>query len=95
MTEPKNALVKQYQKLMEFDNVKLSFSLDAMKLIASLALEKKMGARALRSIAEVLMLDFMFEEPSIKGEKKREIVINTEIVLSKFPQAKIIRKDAT
>ena len=63
LTEPRNAIVKQYQRLLEFDEVKLEFDEDALWLIASRAKEKKLGARALRSIIEEFMLDIMYEIP--------------------------------
>lgn len=64
LTEPKNALVKQYEKMMELDNVKLTFETDSLREIAKLAIERKTGARGLRSIIENTMLDVMFELPS-------------------------------
>ncbi len=64
LTEPKNALVKQYQKLFEYDHVKLSFEKDAIEAIAELALERKTGARGLRSILEKVMMDIMYRIPS-------------------------------
>ncbi|MBF2001826.1 MAG: ATP-dependent protease ATP-binding subunit ClpX [Synechococcales cyanobacterium C42_A2020_086] len=66
LTEPKNALVKQYQKLMRMDNVHLEFKSDAVRAIAKEAYRRKTGARALRSIVEELMLDVMYELPSRK-----------------------------
>jgi len=66
LTEPKNALVKQYQKLFKMDNVKLEFKPDAVKAIAAEAYRRKTGARALRGIVEELMLDIMYELPSRK-----------------------------
>ncbi|MGA8943060.1 MAG: ATP-dependent protease ATP-binding subunit ClpX [Thermoactinomyces sp.] len=64
LKEPKNALVKQYQKLMEMDNVELTFEKDALEAIASEAIKRKTGARGLRAIIESIMLDVMFELPS-------------------------------
>jgi len=64
LTEPKNALVKQYQKLLEMDNVALSFDSDALDAIAKEAIKRNTGARGLRSIIESIMLDVMFEVPS-------------------------------
>ena len=64
LTEPKNALAKQYQKMLELDNVELEFEDDALVEIAKLAIERKTGARGLRSIIEATMLDVMFELPS-------------------------------
>jgi ATP-dependent Clp protease ATP-binding subunit ClpX len=66
LTEPKNALVKQFQKLMRMDNVSLEFKPDAIRAIAQEAYRRKTGARALRSIVEELMLDVMYELPSRK-----------------------------
>jgi ATP-dependent Clp protease ATP-binding subunit ClpX len=66
LTEPKNALVKQFQKLMRMDNVNLEFKPDAIRAIAKEAYRRKTGARALRSIVEELMLDVMYELPSRK-----------------------------
>ncbi|MBE5860875.1 MAG: ATP-dependent Clp protease ATP-binding subunit ClpX [Butyrivibrio sp.] len=78
LTEPKNALVKQYQKLFEFDNVSLSFEDDAIAKIASLAHERKTGARGLRSIMEKAMMDVMYEIPS--DESITECVVTEESV---------------
>ena len=78
LTEPKNALVKQYQKLMSFDDIELEFTEDALKRIANLALERKIGARGLRAIIEKCMEKVMFEIPDIKGAKK--VVINADVV---------------
>jgi ATP-dependent Clp protease ATP-binding subunit ClpX len=63
MKEPRNAILKQYQKLLELDEVKLDFDDDALEAIAERAMEKKTGARALRSILEDYMLDIMYEIP--------------------------------
>ena len=67
LTQPKNALVKQYQKMLEMDGVKLTFDDDALRLIAKEALKRKTGARGLRSIIEGIMRNVMFEVPSIDG----------------------------
>ena len=61
LSEPKNALIKQYQKLLELDNVKLEFTPDALEEIAQLAVDRKIGARGLRSIIEGVMMDLMYE----------------------------------
>ena len=66
LTKPKNAIIRQYQKLFEFENVKLKFSDDALEAIAQLAMERKVGARGLRMILEDLMLDLMYYLPSYK-----------------------------
>jgi ATP-dependent Clp protease ATP-binding subunit ClpX len=78
LTEPKNALVKQFQKLMKMDNVQLEFKPDAVKAIAQEAYRRKTGARALRSIVEELMLDIMYEIPSRKDVSR--LVITREMV---------------
>ncbi|MBR7928016.1 ATP-dependent Clp protease ATP-binding subunit ClpX [Aerococcaceae bacterium zg-ZUI334] len=70
LTEPKNALVKQYQKLLELDDVKLEFEEDALRLIAKKAIERETGARGLRSIIENVMLDVMFDAASREDVKK-------------------------
>jgi ATP-dependent Clp protease ATP-binding subunit ClpX len=80
LTKPKNAIIKQYQKLFEYENVKLKFSDDAMDSIAELALQRRVGARGLRMILEELMLDLMYYLPSYK--KVREFVVTREMVLS-------------
>ena len=67
LTEPKNALVKQYQKLLEMDGVKLTFDDDALRRIAKEALKRKTGARGLRSIIEAIMRNVMYEVPSVEG----------------------------
>lgn len=64
LLEPKNSIVKQYEKLFEIDGVKLTFTPEALKLIVDKAVEYKLGARGLRSIVESIMMDAMFEVPS-------------------------------
>ena len=78
LTKPKNALVKQYQKLFGFENVKLKFTEDALNSVASKALEKNTGARGLRTILENILLDTMFTLPGIEGVD--EIVVNGDVV---------------
>ncbi|HLI34659.1 MAG TPA: ATP-dependent Clp protease ATP-binding subunit ClpX [Terriglobia bacterium] len=78
LTRPKNALTRQYQKLFEFENVKLRFTDEALRSIARQALERKLGARGLRMILEDLMLDLMYHLPSQR--KMREFVITEEMV---------------
>ncbi|MDD5359272.1 MAG: ATP-dependent Clp protease ATP-binding subunit ClpX [Sulfurovaceae bacterium] len=79
LTEPKNALTKQYQKLFELDEVKLSFEKEALSEIAKKAIERKTGARGLRSILEELLLETMYELPELKGY---EVIITSDNVLS-------------
>ena len=78
LTEPKNALVKQYQRLFDMENVGLSFTDDAMKAVAKKAITRKTGARGLRSILEAILLDTMFELPTYSGVE--EVVVNGEVV---------------
>jgi ATP-dependent Clp protease ATP-binding subunit ClpX len=80
LTKPKNALVKQYQKMLELDDVELEFEEDALKEIAKKAIERKTGARGLRSIIEGIMLDVMFDLPS--REDITKCVITAETVLN-------------
>jgi len=78
LTKPKNALVKQYERLFDMEGVKLAFSEDALKCIAKKAIGRKTGARGLRSILEAILLDTMFELPALDGVE--EVVINGEVV---------------
>jgi ATP-dependent Clp protease ATP-binding subunit ClpX len=78
LTEPKNALVKQYQRMFEMESVDLDFSEDALHAIARKAIQRKTGARGLRSIMENILLESMYELPSLEGVE--EIVINGEVV---------------
>jgi ATP-dependent Clp protease ATP-binding subunit ClpX len=78
LTEPKNALVKQYQRLFEMENVELTFHENALSAIAKRAIERKTGARGLRSIMEAILLDTMFELPALEGVQ--EVVISEEVV---------------
>ncbi len=79
LTEPKNSLVKQYTKMLKLDNVKLTITDDALKAIARKAIERKVGARGLRSIMESIMVDLMYKIPSMKDVK--ECIINEDVVL--------------
>ncbi len=81
LTEPRNALVKQYQKIFEFENVGLRFTEDALEAVAQQAIERKIGARGLRMILEELMLEMMFMLPSQTGVK--EAVVTRDVVLNK------------
>ena len=78
LTEPKNALVKQYQRLFEMEDVQLTFSEESLSVISRRAIERKTGARGLRSIMEGILLETMFELPGFKGIE--EIVISPEVV---------------
>ncbi|MEA3434321.1 MAG: ATP-dependent Clp protease ATP-binding subunit ClpX [Campylobacterota bacterium] len=79
LVEPKNSLVRQYQKLFEIDEVKLTFEEDALSLIAQKALDRKTGARGLRSILEEILLDIMYELPELAGY---EVIITEDVVES-------------
>ena len=90
LTQPRNAITRQYQKLFEYENVKLKFTDDSLEAIAELALARKIGARGLRMIIEDLMLDLMYTLP---GQKKvRECVITREVVTSKEKPITLIEK---
>ncbi len=78
LTEPKNALLKQYQRLFEMENVTLTFTDDALAAVARRAIQRKTGARGLRSIMEGILLDTMFELPNLRGVE--EVAINAEVV---------------
>lgn len=93
LTEPKNALVKQYQKMLGMDDVKLTFTDDALKAIAEEALRRKTGARGLRSIIERIMLDVMFDAPSRKDVEEC-IVTKESVVDGKTPQLKLRSSDS-
>ncbi|WP_391202267.1 ATP-dependent protease ATP-binding subunit ClpX [Psychrobacillus sp. L4] len=92
LTEPKNALAKQYQKMIELDNVKLTFEEDALVEIAKQAIERKTGARGLRSIIENIMLDVMFELPS--RDDIAECVVTKETITEKATP-KLLLADGT
>ena len=81
LTEPKNAIIKQFEASFSIDDVKLEFTEDAITAIADMAITQKTGARGLRSIVEKLLLNSMFDAPSIKGSK--EIIITDDIVNQK------------
>jgi len=90
LTQPRNALIKQYQKLFDYENVKLRFTDDAVEAIADMALERKVGARGLRMIIEELMLELMYQVP---GQKKaREFVVTRDMVLTRQTGLEIIEK---
>lgn len=92
LTEPKNALTKQYEKMLELDNVELEFEKDALYAIAKEAIERKTGARGLRSIIENIMLDVMFELPSRDDIQK--CIITKETVTDKA-RPKLLLQDGT
>jgi ATP-dependent Clp protease ATP-binding subunit ClpX len=90
LVRPKNAITRQYQRLFEYENVKLRFTDDALEAIAELAIQRKIGARGLRMIIEDLMLELMYNLPSTK--KVRECVVTREVVLDREKAATLIEK---
>jgi len=92
LTEPKNAIIKQYQRLLSFDNVKLEFTQEALSAIAKEAIKRKTGARGLRAILEEVMLDVMYEIPSKRGVK--ECLITEDVINKKEKPILIYDKHA-
>ena len=90
LTQPKNAITRQYQRMFEYENVKLRFTDDALEAIAELAIQRKIGARGLRMIIEDLMLDLMYNLPSMK--KVKECVVTREVVLDREKPITLIEK---
>lgn len=91
LTEPKNALVKQYKKLLSLDGVDLKFTDGALKAIADLAIQRNMGARGLRTIIENSIMDIMYETPS---EEDIESVEVTKDVITKHAKPRVVRKNS-
>jgi ATP-dependent Clp protease ATP-binding subunit ClpX len=92
LRKPKNAIVRQYQKLFSMENVKLKFTEDALRAVARQALERKSGARGLRAILEESMMDIMFEVPSRTDVK--EVIINEDVILKKEKPIMLFEKSA-
>jgi ATP-dependent Clp protease ATP-binding subunit ClpX len=93
ITEPRNSIVRQYQASLAYDDVRLEFTEDAIDAIADLAIKQKTGARGLREIKKKLMIDVMFDTPSMKGNK--QIVITRETVQkSEPPEIVLLQKSA-
>jgi ATP-dependent Clp protease ATP-binding subunit ClpX len=92
LTQPKNALVKQYQKLFEFEDVRLRFSDGALRSVARQAIARKSGARGLRSILESVMLDLMYEIPS--RDDVEECVINEEVIEQGSKPLLVLKQEA-
>jgi ATP-dependent Clp protease ATP-binding subunit ClpX len=90
LTQPKNAITRQYQRLFEYENVKLRFTDDALEAIADLAIQRKIGARGLRMIIEDLMLELMYNLPSMK--KVKECVVTREVVLDREKPVTLVEK---
>lgn len=91
LTEPKNSIIKQYVKLFEIDNIKLTFDEDALDYIVDKAVEFKLGARGLRSICEAIMIDVMFELPS---SEETTMSISLEYARSKMEKINLQRLKA-
>ncbi|MGH2503743.1 MAG: ATP-dependent Clp protease ATP-binding subunit ClpX, partial [Ktedonobacterales bacterium] len=89
LTEPKNAIVKQYQKLMNLDRIELTFTPEALEAAADAALAQKTGARGLRTIVENVLLDVMFDAPSRSDVKK--VVIDGDTIASHQPAQIVTR----
>ncbi len=90
LTAPKNALIRQYQRMFDYESVKLRFTDDALEAIADQAIQRKIGARGLRMIIEELMLDLMYNLPSMK--KVKECVVTREVVLDREKPITLIEK---
>ena len=90
LTRPRNAIIKQYQRLFEYENVRLRFTDDALDAIAALAMERKVGARGLRMIIEDLMLDLMYFLPSYK--KVREFQVTRDMVVAQKISVNLLEK---
>jgi ATP-dependent Clp protease ATP-binding subunit ClpX len=91
LTEPKNAIIKQYKKLFKMDGIDLQFENDVLDFIVEKAIEFKLGARGLRSICEAIMMDVMFDMPS---KKDKEITITLEYAKEKLGKTNIQRLKA-
>ena len=91
LTEPKNSLLRQYKKMFALDDVELVFSDDAIRTIALLALKRGTGARGLRSILEEVMLDIMYDIPSMKEIKK--YIVTSDVVLNKIQDSKLFNQE--
>ncbi len=92
LRKPKNAIIRQYQKLFGFENVKLKFTEDALRAVAREALRRKSGARGLRAILEEAMLDIMYEVPS--RDDVREVIVNEDVIMKKEKPILLMEKSA-
>jgi ATP-dependent Clp protease ATP-binding subunit ClpX len=92
LTQPKNALVRQYEKLFDFENVNLKVTDEALKAIAKEAIKRKSGARGLRAILEQIMLEVMYDVPSIDGVN--EVVVNEDVITKKSKPLLVYDKDS-
>jgi ATP-dependent Clp protease ATP-binding subunit ClpX len=92
LTKPRNALTKQYRKLLEMDGISLRFTDGALQSIARAALKNKAGARGLRAILEEAMLDIMYDLPSKRNV--REVVISEDVIEKQEPPLVVMQKEA-
>ena len=91
MTEPKNALVKQYEKLFSFEESQLEFEPEALRAIAHEAIDRATGARGLRSICERILMDVMYELPEVEG-KSRVVVRASDVAGATKPEIDILEQ---
>lgn len=92
LVEPKNAVTRQFKRLLEMDGVRLSFTESALRAVAKKALERKTGARGLRSILENVMLEVMYDIPSMSSVK--EVVVNEDVINGKTRPIVVYDKEA-
>lgn len=93
VSEPKNSILRQYTASLKLDNVELRFEEEAIDAIADMAIERRTGARGLRSIVETCMLEIMFDIPSIEGDKK--VIVSKDVILKNIkPEIQVIAKSA-
>ena len=90
MSEPKNSLIKQYEKLFQMDGVQLSFDTDALEAVAGEAIQRNTGARGLRSIMEGMMLNLMYEIPS--RTDVREVIVHADCVSGKTAPEYVLKE---
>ena len=95
LTEPKNAIIKQYKKLLEMDGIRLEFEPEVLDYIVDKAVEYKLGARGLRSLAETIMMPVMYEAPSAKTEDNNIYKVTLEFAKEKLDAADMIRMQAS
>ena len=94
LTEPKNALIKQYKKLFEMDGINLTFTRNSLDLIVEKSIELQLGARGLRSVCEAIMMDAMYEYPSKILKQKKDVKISTDYVESKLKKLSLKKLQA-
>jgi ATP-dependent Clp protease ATP-binding subunit ClpX len=92
LTKPRNSLVKQYQRLLDMDGVKLKFTKGALTAVARMALDRNSGARGLRAILESAMLDIMYDVPSRAGVK--EVVVSEDVIVKHDAPLIVYAKEA-